>query len=177
MAQGLVLVTGASGGRQGQTGRHVSEMLLARGAPVRAFVHTADARSERLSKLGAEILVGDFLDISSAQRAVSGISSIYFAYPPERFARRHGDHGRGRARGPSLPPRQSRDAELLTRRSHPAHAAELFVGAGLRLGWAEIACSCFIVALRSITKLPSSRRSPDAIADPPVARSSPEASG
>jgi uncharacterized protein YbjT (DUF2867 family) len=81
MAQGLVLVTGASGGRQGQTGRHVSEMLLARGVPVRAFVRTADGRSEHLSKLGAEIFVGDFLDIGSVQRAVGGISSIYFAYP------------------------------------------------------------------------------------------------
>jgi uncharacterized protein YbjT (DUF2867 family) len=81
MEQGLVLVTGASGGRQGQTGRHVSEMLLARGVPVRAFVRTADERSERLSKLGADVFVGDFLDIGSVQRAVSGIASIYFAYP------------------------------------------------------------------------------------------------
>src|SRR5271168_5324072 len=81
MPQGLVLVTGASGGRQGQTGRHVSEMLLARGVAVRAFVHTADARSERLSKLGAEIFVGDFLDIGSVQRAIDGVSSVYFAYP------------------------------------------------------------------------------------------------
>ena len=81
MEQGLVLVTGASGGRQGQTGRHVSEMLLAQGVPVRAFVHTADERSERLSRLGAEVFVGDFLDIGSVQRAVRGIASIYFAYP------------------------------------------------------------------------------------------------
>lgn len=77
----MILVTGASGGRQGQTGRHVSEMLLARGVPVRAFVHTADERSERLSQRGAEIVVGDFLDIGSVQRAVQGVSSIYFAYP------------------------------------------------------------------------------------------------
>jgi uncharacterized protein YbjT (DUF2867 family) len=81
MADGLVLVTGAAGGRQGQTGRHVSEMLLAEGVPVRAFVHTADARSEHLANLGAEVFVGDFLDIASVQRAVAGVSSIYFAYP------------------------------------------------------------------------------------------------
>src|SRR5262252_1797521 len=75
-----VLVTGASGGRQGQTGRHVSEMLLARGVPVRAFVHRRDERSERLDALGAEIVEGDFLDIRSVQRAVQGISAVYFAY-------------------------------------------------------------------------------------------------
>src|SRR6201997_2128077 len=76
-----VLVTSAAGGRQGKTGRHVSEMLLARGVGVRAFVHTIDERSERLRALGAEIFEGDFLDIRSVQRAVEGTSAIYFAYP------------------------------------------------------------------------------------------------
>src|SRR5258707_12888775 len=76
-----VLVTSASGGRQGKTGRHVSEMLLRRGVPVRAFVRSIDERSEHLRALGAEIFEGDFLDIRSVQRAVQGTSSIYFAYP------------------------------------------------------------------------------------------------
>jgi uncharacterized protein YbjT (DUF2867 family) len=75
-----VLVTSA-GGRQGKTGRHVSEMLLARGVGVRAFVHIIDERSERLRALGAEIFEGDFLDIRSVQRATEGVSAIYFAYP------------------------------------------------------------------------------------------------
>jgi uncharacterized protein YbjT (DUF2867 family) len=81
MPDGLVLVTAASGGRQGQTGRHVSEMLLVRGVPVRAFVHRIDERSDRLRTLGAEIVEGNFLDIASVKRAVHGVSSIYFAYP------------------------------------------------------------------------------------------------
>src|SRR5437899_4132004 len=76
-----VLVTSAAGGRQGKTGRHISEMLLKRGVPVRAFVHKIDDRSEQLRKLGAEIFEGDFLDIKSVQRAVQGTSAIYFAYP------------------------------------------------------------------------------------------------
>src|ERR1700726_2660704 len=76
-----VLVTSAAGGRQGKTGRHVSEMLLARGIPVRAFVHKIDERSDRLRALGAEIFEGDFLDVRSVQRAVQGTSSIYFACP------------------------------------------------------------------------------------------------
>lgn len=77
----LVLVTGAAGGQQGQTGRHVSEILLSRGVPVRAFVHRIDERSDRLRALGAELFEGDFLDIASVQRAVLGVSAIYFAYP------------------------------------------------------------------------------------------------
>ena len=76
-----VLVTSAAGGRQGKTGRHVAEMLLKRGVPVRAFVHAIDERSERLRALGAEIIAGDFLDIRSVQRAAEGASAIYFAYP------------------------------------------------------------------------------------------------
>src|SRR5467141_526479 len=76
-----VLVTSAAGGRQGKTGRHVSEMLLAQGVPVRAFVHQIDERSEHLRALGADIVQGDFLDIRSVQHAVEGTSAIYFAYP------------------------------------------------------------------------------------------------
>jgi uncharacterized protein YbjT (DUF2867 family) len=76
-----VLVTSAAGGRQGKTGRHLSELLLARGVPVRAFVHRLDERSERLRTLGAEIVEGNFLDIRSVQRAAQGASAIYFAYP------------------------------------------------------------------------------------------------
>ena len=81
MANELVLVTGAAGGSQGKTGRHVSELLLKRGVPVRAFVHGIDERSEHLRALGAEVVAGDFLDYRSVERAVQGVSSIYFAYP------------------------------------------------------------------------------------------------
>src|ERR1700726_4200239 len=76
-----VLVTSAAGGRQGKTGRHISEMLLARGIPVRAFVHKIDERSEHLRALGAEIFEGAFLDVRPVQRAVQGTSAVYFAYP------------------------------------------------------------------------------------------------
>jgi uncharacterized protein YbjT (DUF2867 family) len=81
MSDRLILITGAAGGRQGKTGRHVAEMLLARGIPIRAFVRTADERSERLRALGAEVFEGDLLDVRSVQAAVSGVSSVYFAYP------------------------------------------------------------------------------------------------
>jgi uncharacterized protein YbjT (DUF2867 family) len=76
-----VLVTSAAGGSQGRTGRHVAEMLLQRGVPVRAFVRQIDERSDRLKSLGAEIFVGDFLDVRSVERAARDVSSVYFAYP------------------------------------------------------------------------------------------------
>jgi uncharacterized protein YbjT (DUF2867 family) len=76
-----VLVTSAAGGNQGKTGRHVSEMLLGRGIPVRAFVRKIDERSDHLRARGAEIYLGDFLDVRSVQKAARGVSSIYFAYP------------------------------------------------------------------------------------------------
>jgi uncharacterized protein YbjT (DUF2867 family) len=81
MAGGAILVTGAAGGLQGQTGRHVAELLLAKGAEVRAFVRNLDERAERLRSLGADVVVGDFLDYQSVERAVAGVSAVYFAYP------------------------------------------------------------------------------------------------
>jgi hypothetical protein len=75
------LVTSAAGGNQGKTGRHVSEMLLERGIPVRAFVRKIDERSDQLKARGAEIFLGDFLDVRSVQKAARDVSSIYFAYP------------------------------------------------------------------------------------------------
>jgi uncharacterized protein YbjT (DUF2867 family) len=76
-----VLVTSAAGGNQGRTGRHVSEMLLERGIPVRAFVRKIDERSDQLEARGAEIFLGDLLDVRSVQKAARDTSSIYFAYP------------------------------------------------------------------------------------------------
>jgi len=81
MTNGLVLVTGAAGGRQGKTGRHVTELLSQRGVPVRAFVHRIDERSEQLRAIGAEVVEGDLLDFRSVERALQGVSSVYFAYP------------------------------------------------------------------------------------------------
>lgn len=76
-----ILITSAAGGRGGQTGRHVAEMLLARGIPVRAFVHQLDERSDHLNALGAVLFEGDLLDLRSVQRATQDVSAIYFAYP------------------------------------------------------------------------------------------------
>src|SRR5262245_50236499 len=76
-----ILVSGAAGGRQGSTGHHVARLLLERGVPVRGFVHRADARAERLHRLGAEIVGGDFLDLASVRAARAGVRRALFSYP------------------------------------------------------------------------------------------------
>ncbi len=81
MTAGTVLVTGAAGGQQGKTGRRVTELLLERGVPVRAMVRTWDERAEYLRSLGADVVVGDFLEFASIEKAVEGVAGVYFAYP------------------------------------------------------------------------------------------------
>jgi uncharacterized protein YbjT (DUF2867 family) len=72
-----ILVTGAAGA-VGAIGRHVTEMLLARGHKVRALVRREDERAEELRRLGAEVVVGDLTDLASVHRAVEGCRRIYF---------------------------------------------------------------------------------------------------
>lgn len=75
--ESAILVTGAAGA-VGAVGRHVAEMLLARGHAVRALVRREDERAEVLRRLGAEVVVGDLVDLASMHRAVDGCRRIYF---------------------------------------------------------------------------------------------------
>jgi len=76
-----ILVTGAAGGFQGSTGNRVVQLLLRRGLKVRALVYKVDERSERLRKLGAEVLPGDLLDPDLVRKALQGVKRAYFTYP------------------------------------------------------------------------------------------------
>jgi uncharacterized protein YbjT (DUF2867 family) len=76
-----ILVTGAAGGQQGSTGRVIAALLLARGVPVRAFVHRIDARSDELRQLGAEIFEGDLLNPALVIDAMREVKRAYFTYP------------------------------------------------------------------------------------------------
>lgn len=78
MSKPLILVTAAAG----KTGAPVVEQLLERGFPVRALVRRRDERSERLENLGAEIAVGDLLDLQSVRQAMGGVERVYFCYTP-----------------------------------------------------------------------------------------------
>lgn len=72
-----ILVTGAAG-QVGGVGRSVAENLLRDGWRVRALVRREDERSAALAKLGAEVVVGDLLDLHFMHQAVEGCARIYF---------------------------------------------------------------------------------------------------
>src|SRR3989475_5593034 len=72
-----ILVTGAAG-RVGAVGRTVTELLLKQGKPVRAMVRTEDERAQALRNMGAEVVVGDLLDLDSLHRAIAGCETMYF---------------------------------------------------------------------------------------------------
>ena len=74
-----ILVTGAAG----KTGSAVVKQMLDRGFPVRALVRRKDKRSALLESLGADVVVGDLLDLDAVRAAVAGVRRIYFVYPPQ----------------------------------------------------------------------------------------------
>ena len=72
-----ILVTGAAG-RVGAVGRTVTELLLKQGKAVRAMVRTEDERAQALRDKGAEVVVGDLLDLDSMHRVIAGCEMMYF---------------------------------------------------------------------------------------------------
>jgi uncharacterized protein YbjT (DUF2867 family) len=76
--QSPILVTGAAG-RVGAVGRTVSELLLKQGKAVRAMVRSDDERAQALRDMGAEVVVGDLLDLDSMHKAIAGCETMYFA--------------------------------------------------------------------------------------------------
>jgi uncharacterized protein YbjT (DUF2867 family) len=72
-----ILVTGAAG-RVGAIGRTVTEKLLKEGKAVRAMVRSEDQRGQALRDMGAEVVVGNLLDLNSMHRAIAGCETMYF---------------------------------------------------------------------------------------------------
>jgi uncharacterized protein YbjT (DUF2867 family) len=72
-----ILVTGAAG-RVGAVGRTVTELLLKQGKTVRAMVRNQDDRAQALRSMGAEVVVGNLLDLDSMHRAIAGCETMYF---------------------------------------------------------------------------------------------------
>src|ERR1700724_1936715 len=72
-----ILVTGAAG-RVGAIGRTVTELLLKHSKAVRAMVRTEDERAQALRDMGAEVVVGDLLDLDSMHKAIAGCETMYF---------------------------------------------------------------------------------------------------
>src|ERR1700732_3341784 len=72
-----VLITGAAG----DTGRAAVSESIKRGLNVRAMVRQKDKRSAALEALGAEVVVGDLLQIDSIVQAMKGVEAAYLVYP------------------------------------------------------------------------------------------------
>jgi NAD(P)H dehydrogenase (quinone) len=72
-----VLITGATG----DTGRAAVREAIRLGLAVRALVHRADARSEALGALGAEIVTGDLLEIDTVVAAMREVDAAYLVWP------------------------------------------------------------------------------------------------
>src|SRR5499426_2110443 len=72
-----ILVTGAAG-RVGAVGRTVTELLLKQGKAVRAMVRNEDERAQALRDMGAEVVIGDLLDLDSMHRVIAGCETMYF---------------------------------------------------------------------------------------------------
>jgi NAD(P)H dehydrogenase (quinone) len=79
MSKPKILVTGATG----KTGVPTTLGLLAKGFPVRALVHKADPRAERLRDRGAEIVVGSLESYGDIENAMKGVARAYFCPPLE----------------------------------------------------------------------------------------------
>ncbi len=73
----MILVTGAAG----KTGRAVTRRLVARGAPVRAFVRTAEQAAALLGLGVAEAVIGNFTAADDLARACTGATTIYHICP------------------------------------------------------------------------------------------------
>lgn len=73
-----ILVTGAAG-QVGAIGPSAIKSLLERGLNVRAMVRQDDDRAGSLRALGAEVIVGDLLDLDAVHLAVEGCKRIYFS--------------------------------------------------------------------------------------------------
>jgi hypothetical protein len=61
--------------------RATAAQLLDKNRKVRGLAHRKDERSEHLSKLGAEVVFGDFLDFNATRAALKGVDRAYFCYP------------------------------------------------------------------------------------------------
>lgn len=72
-----VLITGATG----DTGRAAVREAIALGLDVRAMVHSKDDRAAALEALGAEVVVGDLLEINTIRDAMNGVDAAYFVWP------------------------------------------------------------------------------------------------
>ncbi|MEU6223606.1 NAD(P)H-binding protein [Streptomyces sp. NPDC047042] len=79
-----ILITGA-GGQVGGVSRVMIDMLLEQGHPVRAFVRRDDERAQSLREAGAEVFVGDLLNLADVASALKGVRRVYFSMSAQPY--------------------------------------------------------------------------------------------
>ncbi|MFV2056432.1 MAG: NmrA family NAD(P)-binding protein [Thiohalomonadales bacterium] len=67
----------------GKIGFAVAMQLLEKDYPVRAFVHRASARTHILKDAGAEIFIGNMLDIRDVRESLKDIQRSFYTFPVE----------------------------------------------------------------------------------------------
>src|SRR5207245_11351572 len=72
-----ILVTGAAD-RVSAVRRTVTELLLKQSKAVRAMIRNEDDRAQALRDMGAEVVVGNLLDLDSMHRVIAGCETMYF---------------------------------------------------------------------------------------------------
>jgi hypothetical protein len=70
-------------GATGDTGQAAVKESLTLVLDVRAMVHSKDDCASALEKLGAEIVLGDLLEINTIRAAMEGLDAAYFCWPVE----------------------------------------------------------------------------------------------
>lgn len=77
MKKPRILVTSAGG----HTGTPAIYQLLEKGYPVRAFLHRNDIRAVQFREAGAEVFIGNQLDMRDVRRALKGIQRAFHVPP------------------------------------------------------------------------------------------------
>jgi uncharacterized protein YbjT (DUF2867 family) len=72
-----ILITGAAG-RVGGIGRTLTKLLLKQGKAVRAMVRNDDERAQALRDMGAQVVIGNLLDLDSMHKVIAGCEAMYF---------------------------------------------------------------------------------------------------
>lgn len=80
-----VLITGAAG-HIGGVSRTTVDMLLEQGLSVRAFVRRDDERADSLRGAGADVFVGDLLNMADVTAALKGRRRVYMEWSPQQRA-------------------------------------------------------------------------------------------
>jgi NAD(P)H dehydrogenase (quinone) len=79
MSKPTIFIAGATG----KSGFVAVKYLLNKGFKVKAMARGKSQKTDELENLGAEVVFGNLLDITSVEVALQGVQRAYFVYPPE----------------------------------------------------------------------------------------------